>query len=98
MTLANCPHEWGTSAFEVTGNELDWAKMYWDFIADRQGNMATYMSAEHAITNWNLSGGVDDGHQNVIDVIVTSLAAISPTQRTNLGKSLGGNIFDGTAQ
>jgi hypothetical protein len=50
-TLEPCA-EWTSDNFFVTGNELDWTKMYWDYLSDEGGNMATYMSAERTITNW----------------------------------------------
>jgi hypothetical protein len=98
MTLSHCPTEWGTSLFQVTGNELDWTKMYWDFVADRGGQMGTYMAAERSITNWNPNGGQDDAHGNVIDMLATALLNISSTQCTKFQASLGGNIFDNVAQ
>ena len=44
--------EWFDNKFFDTAVELDWTKMYWDFVADEGQNFVTYLTNEQARTGW----------------------------------------------
>jgi hypothetical protein len=44
--------EWFDDMFFETGVELDWTKMYWDFVADEGQNFVTYLNNERTVTGW----------------------------------------------
>ena len=89
-TLSACT-EWVSSRFFDTGNELDWTKMYWDFVTDKGGSMNSYLAAENAVAD---GAWPSDGKGNHVDLI---WAQMGSDQRRRLNDSAGGNIWDGTA-
>jgi hypothetical protein len=45
--------EWNdANLYFMVGNELDWTKMYWDFLTDETTNFHTYMLEEKDVTTW----------------------------------------------
>jgi hypothetical protein len=45
--------EWNdANLYFMVGNELDWTKMYWDFLTDEATNFHTYMLEEKDVTTW----------------------------------------------
>jgi hypothetical protein len=81
--------EWNnTTLFKKTGNELDWTKMYWDFLTNRAGSIPSLMTAEASVTSWPAK---DNHYERVRDLL-------SATQQTKLNAAAGGNIFEGTEQ
>lgn len=87
--------EWNSSAYiDRTGNELDWAKMYWDFLTDYNTgtNFAKYMQAEK-----NVAASLTPTTSHFAP-IRDALFQLDATQGNNFMDSSWGNILDGDSR
>jgi hypothetical protein len=85
--------EWkNLSFFDDTGNALDWAKMYWDFLTDHsETDWSIYLQAERNVgARWP-----SDGRDNHFDLIWVQLAALDGIRGANFRESANGNILNG---
>ncbi len=87
-SLSVCAEWFDSVRFAKTGNELDWTKMYWDFLTNQTGSVSALMAAEAAVTSWP----AQDDH------FLRIRAQLNATQRGKLNSAGAGNIFDGSAQ
>ena len=85
--------EWQSSImFGRVGNELDWTRMFWDYLTDYSSSFANLMKAEKNVG----SGWPADGKSGNWNLIVDQLHLINATDEAAWRDAPRGNIMDGT--
>jgi hypothetical protein len=87
-SLSRCAEWTNGTLFNKTGNEMDWTKMYWDFLTDHGGSVELLMAAEASVQSWPATGN----HYDLFH------AFLNATQKAKLNAAAAGNIWDGSAQ
>ena len=82
--------------FASVGNELDWTKMYWDFLTAQGGNFAKYMQAEVNVgSTWPANGTKPSNPSaNHFDLIRAQLNLLDSVQGAKFLAAARGNLFD----
>jgi hypothetical protein len=76
----------------MVGNELDWAKMYWDFLTDGQQNIHNYLLEEAEVTSWPAMPPDDPGEGEHWIIIRNQMPS---TMATAWNDAAAGNVQDG---